>query len=81
MSRLETAADYGPLDKAARDRIGTTQIGSHWEDMCRIAVSMHAGEGTRSPDAVTRRQPHPFRAGDGPLRTDLQGAAHPAPGR
>ncbi|WP_245546992.1 Tn3 family transposase [Nocardia brevicatena] len=42
--RIDTAADYGPLDKAARGRIDTARIASHWEDMCRIAVSMHAGE-------------------------------------
>jgi TnpA family transposase len=42
--RIDTAADYGPLDKAARGRIDTGRIASHWEDMCRIAVSMHAGE-------------------------------------
>lgn len=42
--RIDPAADYGPLDKAARGRIGLDKIGEHWEDMCRVAVSMHRGE-------------------------------------
>ncbi|WP_227999729.1 Tn3 family transposase [Nocardia australiensis] len=42
--RIDSAADYGPLNKAARGRIDTGKIAEHWEDMCRLAVSMHAGE-------------------------------------
>lgn len=42
--RIDPAADYGPLDKAARGRIDVERIGRHWEDMCRIAVSIHTGE-------------------------------------
>ncbi|MEZ2390695.1 Tn3 family transposase [bacterium RCC_150] len=42
--RIDATADYGPLDKAARGVIDTDKITAHWEDMCRIAVSIHAGE-------------------------------------
>lgn len=42
--RIDPAADYGPLNKAARGRIDTGKIAEHGEDMCRRAVSMHAGE-------------------------------------
>ena len=42
--RIDLAADYGPLDKAARGRIDLDKIGEHWEDICRVAVSMHRGE-------------------------------------
>ncbi|MGS2811046.1 Tn3 family transposase [Nocardia sp. MW-W600-9] len=42
--RIDPAADYGPLDKAARGRIDCDRIERHWEDMCRIAVSIHTGE-------------------------------------
>ncbi len=42
--RIDPSADYGPLNKAARGRIDVERIGRHWEDMCRIAVSIHTGE-------------------------------------
>ncbi len=42
--RIDPAADYGPLDKAARGRIDIEKVCSHWEDMCRVAVSMNRGE-------------------------------------
>ncbi len=42
--RIDPAADYGPLDKAARGRIDLEKVCSHWEDMCRVAVSMNRGE-------------------------------------
>lgn len=49
--RIDPAADYGPLDRAARGRIDVDRITQHWEDMCRVAVSIHSGEvsRTRSP--------------------------------
>jgi hypothetical protein len=37
-------AGYGPLNHAARSRIDTEKIAAHWEDMCRVAVSIHSGE-------------------------------------
>ena len=42
--RIDPAADYGPLDRAARGRIDVDRITQHWEDMCRVAVSIHSGE-------------------------------------
>ncbi|WP_308283078.1 Tn3 family transposase [Pseudonocardia nigra] len=42
--RIDPAADYGPLDRAARGRIDTDRVVRHWEDMCRVAVSIHSGE-------------------------------------
>ncbi len=42
--RFDTRADYGPLDQAPRGRIDVDKIGLHWEDMCRVAVSIHSGE-------------------------------------
>ncbi|ORI20697.1 Tn3 family transposase [Rhodococcus sp. 1168] len=42
--RIEPAADYGPLNTAARGRIDLGKISAHWEDMCRVAVSMNRGE-------------------------------------
>lgn len=42
--RIDPNADYGPLDRAARGRIDTDRITRHWEDMCRVAVSIHSGE-------------------------------------
>jgi TnpA family transposase len=42
--RFDPAADYGPLDQAARGRIDTEKIYAHWQDMCRVAVSIHACE-------------------------------------
>ncbi|QHE73143.1 Tn3 family transposase [Rhodococcus sp. WAY2] len=40
--RIDGSADYGPLDRAARGKIDTDRIARHWEDMCRIAVSLHS---------------------------------------
>lgn len=42
--RFDQHADYGPLNHAARGRIDTEKITTHWEDMCRVAVSIHSGE-------------------------------------
>jgi len=40
--RVDPNADYGPLDRAARGRINVEKITQHWDDMCRIAVSLHS---------------------------------------
>jgi TnpA family transposase len=40
--RVDPNADYGPLDRAARGRINVEKITRHWDDMCRIAVSLHS---------------------------------------
>ena len=42
--RFDDNADYGPLSQAARGRIDTAKIAAHWEDMCRVAVSIHSCE-------------------------------------
>ena len=42
--RFDQGADYGPLNQAARGRIDTGKIAAHWEDMCRVAVSIHECE-------------------------------------
>ncbi|WP_327118915.1 Tn3 family transposase [Nocardia sp. NBC_01730] len=42
--RFDIRADYGPLEQAARGRIDVDKITTHWEDMCRVAVSIHSGE-------------------------------------
>ncbi len=42
--RFDPTADYRPLNHAARGRIDIGKITSHWEDMCRVAVSIHSGE-------------------------------------
>jgi TnpA family transposase len=42
--RFDPGADYGPLNQAARGRIDTDKIAAHWEDMCRVAVSINECE-------------------------------------
>jgi TnpA family transposase len=42
--RFDDNADYGPLSQAARGRIDTAKIAARWEDMCRVAVSIHSCE-------------------------------------
>lgn len=62
--RIDGNADYGPLHQAARGRIDVERIALHWEDMCRIAVSIHSGE--VSAHEVTRmisRDGQPTRLG------------------
>ncbi len=44
MWRFDAAADYGPLNQAARGRIDTGKIVAHWQDICRVAVSIHECE-------------------------------------
>ncbi|TGD89058.1 Tn3 family transposase [Mycobacterium sp. TJFP1] len=42
--RFDRSADYGPLNQAARGHIDTDKIAAHWEDMCRVAVSINECE-------------------------------------
>lgn len=82
--RVDTAADYGPLDKAARGKIDLDKIG-------RALGRRVPGRGVDAPrrglrargdaDDLPRREPDQPRAGDRPLRADLQNTAHPAPCR
>jgi TnpA family transposase len=41
--RIDKAADYGPLDKAARGKIALARIRRHWPDIQRLVVSIHNG--------------------------------------
>lgn len=41
--RLDRAADYGPLDGLARNRIDARPIITHWEDILRVAGSLSTG--------------------------------------
>ncbi|MFI5541779.1 transposase [Nocardia sp. NPDC051900] len=42
--RIDPAADYGPLDRAARGRIDLAKITRHWPDIVRVAASVHSGQ-------------------------------------
>ncbi|MEV0111340.1 Tn3 family transposase [Nocardia sp. NPDC050799] len=42
--RVDTRADYGPLNTTARGVINLDKIATHWDDMCRVAVSINTGE-------------------------------------
>ncbi|MEZ6104224.1 MAG: Tn3 family transposase [Pirellulaceae bacterium] len=41
--RIDTAADYGPLNGIARNRISTRLISNNWDDMLRVAGSLKMG--------------------------------------
>jgi TnpA family transposase len=41
--RIDPAADYGPLDGVARNRINTKLITDNWDDLLRIAGSLTTG--------------------------------------
>ena len=41
--RIDPAADYGPFNGLARHRINTRLIAQHWDDLLRIAGSLHRG--------------------------------------
>ncbi|WP_329430476.1 Tn3 family transposase [Streptosporangium sp. NBC_01495] len=43
MWRIDTTADYGPFEVAARGRIDLARIERHWEDILRIIGSIHTG--------------------------------------
>lgn len=42
--RIDTAANYGPLDATARGRVDLARVKRHWPDLVRVAASVHAGE-------------------------------------
>jgi TnpA family transposase len=42
--RFDGNADYGPLNQAARGHIDPARVAAYWEDMCRVAVSIHSCE-------------------------------------
>ena len=41
--RLDPKADYGPLDRIARNHIKTERIARHWDDLLRLAGSLTEG--------------------------------------
>jgi TnpA family transposase len=41
--RADTDADYGPLTPLTRDKVNLKQITSHWDDVLRVAGSLHSG--------------------------------------
>jgi len=41
--RLDPAADYGPLDGLARQRVNADRIAEQWEDLLRVAGSLQQG--------------------------------------
>jgi TnpA family transposase len=41
--RLDRNADYGPLDRLARNRINTKLITRHWDDILRVVGSLSTG--------------------------------------
>lgn len=41
--RIDTSADYGPLNAIARHRINTRLIAEHWDDLLRLAGSLKLG--------------------------------------
>ncbi|MGH3631794.1 MAG: Tn3 family transposase, partial [Sciscionella sp.] len=42
--RVDQAADYGPLNTAARGRLDLDRPARHWPDMLRVVGSIHLGE-------------------------------------
>ncbi|MGH3755631.1 MAG: transposase [Pseudonocardiaceae bacterium] len=42
--RVDPAADYGPLNTAARGRLDLDRPARHWPDMLRVVGSIHLGE-------------------------------------
>ncbi|MEP6856062.1 MAG: Tn3 family transposase [Pedococcus sp.] len=41
--RIDAAADYGPLNTAARGKVDVARIRAHWPDLLRLAASIHTG--------------------------------------
>jgi TnpA family transposase len=41
--RTEPAADYGPVNTAARGRIDLDRVARHWDDILRVVASVHTG--------------------------------------
>lgn len=41
--RIDLAADYGPLNTAARGRIDPGRIEAHWPEILRVVASVHTG--------------------------------------
>ncbi|MEJ7765310.1 MAG: Tn3 family transposase, partial [Acidimicrobiales bacterium] len=62
--RIDLAANYGPLQGLARNRINTALIISQWDQICRLTASLEAR--TVTPSAILRslqRGPNPSSLG------------------
>ncbi len=46
--RLDPRADYGPLNEVARHRVNTQLIVDQWDDICRVAGTLHTRAATAS---------------------------------
>jgi TnpA family transposase len=53
--RIDPAADYGPLNTAARGRIDLDRVRRHWEDILRVIASIYTGT-VRAYDVVRMLQ-------------------------
>ncbi|APU15087.1 MULTISPECIES: Tn3 family transposase [Actinoalloteichus] len=49
--RVDTRADYGPFNTAARGRVDLERIARHWEDILRVIASIHTGA-VRAHDVI-----------------------------
>jgi len=53
--RIDPAADYGPLNTAARGRIDLDRVRRHWQDILRVIASIYTGT-IRAYDVVRMLQ-------------------------
>ena len=53
--RIDPAADYGPLNTAARGRIDLDRVRRHWQDILRVIASIYTGT-VRAYDVVRMLQ-------------------------
>ncbi len=62
--RIDPAADYGPLNTAARGKVDLSAVRRHWPDILRVVASIHTGTVT-AHDAlrVLSRDGHPTPLG------------------
>ena len=76
--RLDPRADYGPLNGVARHRVNTQLIFEQWDDICRVAGTLHTRAATASQVIRTlQRAGQPTTLG----RAIAEVAALPAPPR
>ena len=63
--RIDPAANYGPLNTAARGRIDLDRVRRHWEDILRVIASIYTGT-VRAYDVVRilQRDGNPTPLGD-----------------
>jgi TnpA family transposase len=63
--RINTSADYGPFNTAARGKIDLDKIRQHWHDILRVVASIHTGA-VRAHDVIRmlQRDGHPTPLGE-----------------